>query len=158
MARKFIRRQTLCFLLLVISLTGLGMCQAVEKDEQNSDSNAKEQVLKIADEANQAVLNRSTSTADGLLADEIVWLTSRGEILSKAQVLANIQSGKQTRLSEKSDDNQLHVHGDTVILYATTKPQSGSKEQASPRMTTTVFVKEGGRWKIVARGETVVIP
>jgi ketosteroid isomerase-like protein len=156
MGHESMVRRTVRLLSLVIALMATGMCQDTGKDA-NSVSKAKEEILKIADEANQAVRNRSSVRLDGLFADEMVWLTSRGEILTKPQVLDNIRSGKQTGLSEKTDDKELHVHGDTVILYTTTKPQAGAKDKSSPRMTTTVFVKEDGLWKIVAHGDTVVL-
>jgi len=135
------------------------MCQGAEQNDEKSASKTKEEVLKIEEEANQAVLTRSSSMLDALIADEMVWLTHGGEILTKAQVLASTRSGKLTGFSEKTDDRQLHVHGDTVVLYTTTRPQggNGSKGRASPKMTTTVFVKQAGVWKIVAYGETVVM-
>lgn len=151
MVRRIVR-----LLFLVGMLGATGICQGTEQDAKLV-SKAKEEVLRIEDEANQAVRNRSSSRLESLFADEMVWLTSRGEILTKPQVLDDIRSGKQAGLSEKTDDKQLHVHGDTVILYTTTKPQAGSKEESSPRMTTTVFVKKDGLWKIVAHGETVVL-
>jgi len=157
MVHESIVRRTVRLLLLVVTVVATGLGQGPEQDSK-SVSKAKEEVLKIEDEANLAVRNRSSSRLDSLFADEMVWLTSRGEILTKAQVLDNIRSGKQTGLSEKTNDKQLHVHGDTVILYATTKTQANAKEERSPKMTTTVFVKEDGLWKIAAHGETVVVP
>ena len=147
-------RRTVRLLFVVVTLVAAGICQGAEQDK--SASKAKEEVLKIEDEANQAVKNRSSGRLDSLFADEMVWLTSTGEILTKPQVLDNIRSGKTAGLSEKTDDKQLHVHGNTVILYTATKPRSGAKEE-SPKMTTTVFVNVGGLWRIVAHGETVVL-
>jgi len=156
MVRESMVARTLCLLLLGITLLAIGLCQGTEQNDAKSVSKAKDEVLTVEEEANQAVMNRNSGTLDGLFADEMVWLTSRGEILTKAQVLENVRSGKQTSLWKKTDDRQLHVHGDTVVLYITMKPQVGSKDD-SERMTTTVFVNESGRWKIVAHGETVAM-
>jgi ketosteroid isomerase-like protein len=150
-------RRTALLVMLVASLLATGICQGTEQDAK-SVAKTREEILKIEDEANQAVKNRNSGRLDSLFADELVWLTTRGEIFTKPQVLDDVQSGKQTGLLDKTDDKQLHVHGDTVILYTATKAQAGSKEERSPRMTTTVFVKKDGLWKIVAHGETVVLP
>ena len=148
-------RRVALLVMMFSSLVATGICQGT--GDAKSVAKTKEEILKIEDEANQAVKTRNSSRLDSLFADELVWLTTRGEIVTKPQVLDDVRSGRQTGLLDKTDDKQLHVHGDTVILYTATKPQAGSKDGKSPRMTTTVFVKKDGLWKIVAHGETVVL-
>jgi len=151
-------RAGLGVLLLAVASVGVFAGQAGSHDEASSVERSKKEVLKVEQELNHAVLKNTGSTLDRLLADEMVWLTSSGEMLTKSQVLDEIRAGKQSEFSIRADDKQVSVHGDTVIIYSNSKGRASvtAKDGSSTSRVTEVFVKLGGHWKLVAFGETFV--
>jgi hypothetical protein len=62
-------------------------------------------------------LKNDTNALDRTFADQMVWLTSTGQLLSKAEVLADIRARDLAEYSFESNDDELRVYGDTVVLY-----------------------------------------
>lgn len=151
-------RAGLFFLLIAAASGGVSAGQPSGLDKASSVERTKKEVLKVEQELNRAVLKNTGSTLGRLLADEIVWLTSSGEMLTKSQVLDRIGAGKQSEFSIHSEDKQVSVHGDTVIIYGDVKGRASGtlKDESSTSRVTEVFVKLGGQWKLVAFGETFV--
>lgn len=146
------------FLLLAAASAGVSAGQAGGHDGTNSTEKSKKEVLKVEQELNSALLKNTGSALDRLLADEMVWLTSSGEMLTKSQVLDEIRAGKQSEFSIHAADKQISVHGDTVIIYSNAKGRAAGtvKDESSISRVTEVFVKLGGQWRLVAFGETLV--
>jgi ketosteroid isomerase-like protein len=147
-------------IVLMLALAGMGVSggKAAKRAETNSSDQTTKEVRKVEQDLQHAVLKSDTKTLDQALANEMIWLTSKGQFLTKSEVLAAIQSGNQGEFSFNSDDNQLNVYGQTVVVYRTTKGQVKDTDKTEPptRTVTDVFVKQDGQWKLVAHGSTVV--
>jgi hypothetical protein len=144
----------------MLALAGMGSSggKAARRAETNSSDKTTKEVLKVERDLQQAVLKGDTKTLDQTLANEMIWLTSKGRFLTKSEVLAAIQSGNSVEFSFNSDDNQLNAYDQTVVVYRTTKEQVKDTDKNGPpaRTVTDVFVKQDGQWKMVAHGSTVV--
>jgi ketosteroid isomerase-like protein len=116
----------------------------------------KKEVLKFEEERNQALLRGDTETLDHMYADELAWTNPSGEILTKAQVLANLKSETQNFFRIKHDDRSLLVYGDTVVLTAHTVSTERYKGNTFnyPRRSTNVYIKRDGRWELIAHHAT----
>ena len=142
-------------LLLTFAWAVVSSAQSIDQSDASLVAKNKKEVLKVEQELDHAVLKNATDALSRLLSDQVVWLTPTGEFLTKAQVLADIHSGE---FASKSDDRQLSVYGNTVVVYSTTKPgeEKASKKETPSKRVTDVFVKEGGQWKLIAHGGTFV--
>src|ERR1700693_2448066 len=145
-------RRMLLFLVLTVAGMGIYPIKAAEHVDAGSTEKTKNEILKVEDELIQAISKDDANTLDRSFADEIVWLTSTGQFLTKAEVLANIHSRNLTGFPIKSDEKELHVYGDTDVVYSKTP----NKSETEPRTITDVFVKRDGKWKLVAHGATVI--
>lgn len=123
------------------------------------DSGSTEQALiKIEQELTDGLIKKDTSAFERHLADNGVFTDPDGKVMTKSQLIADIKSGDLKIDSSKIDDMKVHVFKDTaVVTYATadTGTYKGKPITGRYRWTDT-FVKNGGRWQIVAGQGTKV--
>src|SRR5579863_4575756 len=109
-------------LYLVLTVVGMGIypIKAAGHVDAGSTEKTKKEIIKVEEEVIQAISKDDANTLDRICADEIVWLTPTGQFLTKTEVLANIHSRNLMGFSIKSDEKELHVYGDTVVVYSKT--------------------------------------
>ena len=110
----------------------------------------KAEVLKVEQENTEAVARGDIATLDRIYSDELSF-SARGELLTKAQVLDNIKSGKFDNKVPIHKDIKAHVFGDTVVLtgYSTSIVHYKGKETHGPRWFTNVYIRRNGQWQMV---------
>lgn len=145
--------------LLTVALVGLAKGQGTDRNDAKSDEEIKKELLKFEDERNAAILKHDTAVLDRMYADGIVWIMSNGDLLTKAQVLANIGSGNQLLSSIQHSDRHLHVYGNTVVLTAqsVSRERYKGKDVTIPRRFTNVYVKRNGQWMVVSHSVTFIV-
>jgi ketosteroid isomerase-like protein len=98
----------------------------------------------------------------GFWADEYIFINPRGERLTRADRMANVQSGQTAfdSLGHAQQEEQIKVYGDDVAVYTTLLSiqgrYSGQGEQGAYRGLV-VWVRRGGRWQQVASQLTPVL-
>jgi hypothetical protein len=119
----------------------------------------KSEVLHVEEIRNKAMLEHDTSVLSRIYADDLAWTNPSGEVLTKAQVLADLESGKQKFFTIKHDQIRLHVYGSTVIADGRSTSALQYKEKVSrgiARRFLNVYVKTNGEWLLVAHSQTVI--
>jgi ketosteroid isomerase-like protein len=118
----------------------------------------KQQVLKSEDLQNQALLKNDADLLGSMCADELAWTNASGVLLPKAQMLADLRSGKQKNETIKHEDIRLHVYGTTVVVtgLSTSTYQYKGKTFIGSRRFTNVWIKQGGRWMLVVHHVSAV--
>ena len=110
---------------------------------------------KVQEELHQAALTNDEDALDRIIADQQVTNDERfgrGEILTKAQVLADLRNGRQHVDKHKHDHVRLVAFGgNTVVLTgrSTSTLHHDGKLSNGPRLLTEVWVKMDGRWQRV---------
>jgi hypothetical protein len=123
------------------------------KDQSNKQSGKVEQVLKnIEQEMDDGVVKGDTSPSERYLADNSIFTGPDGMVTDKARSIADLKSGDLKIESSKLDDMKVQVYGNTaVVTYGTTdKGTYRGKDISSKYRWTDVFVKQNGKWQIVA--------
>jgi ketosteroid isomerase-like protein len=147
---------------IVLLVFGSQVAQAQQPAvSASSVEEIKKEILKVEDERNDAIMKGDVATLDKMYSDEIAWTNPKGELLTKKEVLAHLQSGEQKFFSIKHSDRQLHVYGDSVVVMTVfTRSSVRYKGQTSdaPRRFTNVFVKQNGQWILVVHQATPVLP
>src|SRR5579872_2261372 len=149
--------RVLVFSSLIFVCIGVPVGLGAQEKHAKSVEETRKEVFTVEQELRHAVRQDTEDTLDRLLADHMVWLAASGEILTKTQVLANIRSGDRTGLLIRADDRQLHVYGNTAVIYSTTRGghrSTGTDEMSPRKVVTEVFVNQGGQWRLVAYGAT----
>jgi ketosteroid isomerase-like protein len=116
---------------------------------------AKDEILKIDEERNQALQKGDVATLDRIYSDDLVYTNASGIILTKAQHLADVKGKSLNFISFKHDDVQVTVHGDAGFLTGISKSvveYHGSVSHSSRRFLN-VFMKKDGQWQCVAHFE-----
>jgi ketosteroid isomerase-like protein len=116
---------------------------------------AEQEVLKVENDWNQALVKRDTASLPRFYADEYLYTDADGLVWDRTQDLANLTSGSAARLSTyKLDDTKVRIVGDVAIVTGR-NTITGVFERVSSNVSgsyrfTDVFVKRAGRWQCVA--------
>jgi ketosteroid isomerase-like protein len=111
----------------------------------------RQQILKSEDLQNQALLKNDADLLGSMCADEVAWTNASGVLFNKAQMLADLRSGKQKNETIEHQDIRLHVYGTTVVVtgLSTSTYRYNGKTFVGSRRFTNVWIKQGGKWMLV---------
>jgi ketosteroid isomerase-like protein len=125
---------------------------------QNKSSVAEQDVMRIEKEMLAAALKGDAGPSERYLADTYVFTGPEGVSMGKAQSIEDLKSGYLKLQAASLDDTKVQVYGDTAIVtyFSKDKGTYKGKDITGKTRWTDVFVKQKGRWMIVAsHGSTV---
>lgn len=113
---------------------------------------AEQDVMRIEQEMLAAVLKGDTSPSERYLADSYTFTGPDGLTTGKAQIIEDLKSGNLKLQAASLDDSKVQVYGNTaVVTYASNdKGTYKGKDISGKTRWTDIFVKQKGRWMIVA--------
>lgn len=153
------RRRCPGLILLLIALScAAGLEAAVPEDASKSAEETKQEILQVNEAVGKAIRTKDTEGLARLLYDDFVYTNQTGEVLSKAQMLANIRSGKLTTVQQRYDNLVPHLFGNTAVLTGVSKTTLvyAGKRSDGPRRFTRVYVRQGGVWRLAAQHVSLV--
>jgi ketosteroid isomerase-like protein len=120
---------------------------------------AEQEIIKLENEWGDALIKHDPAPIDKMLADDFIGTTGEGAVYTKAQLLANVKSGKEDIISMVDDEVKVHVYGDAAVISArnTIKVRVEGKETIFLDRYTDTWIKRDGRWKCIA-GHNSTIP
>jgi ketosteroid isomerase-like protein len=145
-------------ILRVIGLMAL-VCPGMAKAQSDVPSQAiQQEVLKTEAARDEAMQKADMAVLNRIYADNVVIVNTRGVHLTKAQRLADFQSGDLKFLSFDQGDYSFHIYGETVVLNgrANSAVQFHGKVNRVPRKFTLTYIKLNGEWRLVAQNETLI--
>ena len=154
MPRRYCLLSLLAFSLFGLVISGGGRAQ----NAPGSVEQAKKEVLKVSEEIDKVV---ATNDADGIgpyLSEELEYTLQTGEVLGKADWQARMRSKGINMLALKHEVSHVHVfNGDTVVLTGRSESTVIFKGKLSntPRRFTRTFIKQDGKWLMVAQHVTL---
>ena len=125
-----------------------------------NDAQTKNEILDLEHQRNEAILKGDAAALERMTADEYTFITLRGELRTKAEIVKGFKSGSFHYDSRKIFDLNVRLYGDTAIVTGRSV-QSGkedSKDYSGDYRFTRVYVKQGGHWQTVALQTTAVSP
>jgi ketosteroid isomerase-like protein len=151
--------------LFLVMLATPGVVGGQQIGGANTNADMEKEILKIDDEKDHAMQRYVASHGDAgraeldqIYADDLVFVTTHGALLSKAQRLEDLRSGSLKFISFGRDSYSLHVYGDTVVMTgrATSEVIYQGKVNRVPRRFTNVYIKLAGQWRLVAHQATTI--
>jgi ketosteroid isomerase-like protein len=141
---------------VLIAFACPGIVQA--QDNVPSQTSIQQEVLKTEAARDEAMQKADMAVLNRIYADNVVIINTRGLSLTKAQRLADFQSGDLKFLSFDQGDYSFQIYGDTAILNgrANSVVQFHGKVNRVPRQFTLTYIKLNGEWKLVAQNETLI--
>ncbi|GEM_PF-320801 len=127
---------------------------------QTQTESVQQELIKLENELNDAWVNRDIVPFDRILADDYVGTDEEGNVMTKAQELANIKSGAYLSTSAVKDDIKVRVYGDAAVVTGrgTYKGRYKGKEYTNRYRWTDTWVKDNlGRWRCVAFHDSKIV-
>jgi len=149
---------------LLVGLT----CIAVGQDKPKGDkdkpkgekvaaaSSTEQAVRQLFDGLVSSYAKNDAAVLGGIMADDFTFTTPFGEVMTKEQRLAEIKPGGIQFDSYTADDVNVRVYGDTAVVTnrASVAGKRGDQDISGQYRVTSIFVKKGGSWQLVAAQST----
>ncbi len=120
---------------------------------------AEQTLMKMEQEMTDAVIKGDMTVYDKYAADNAVFTDPGGVLTNKAQSIAMFKAGDLKIESSKIEGMKVQMFGNTaVVTYRTTdKGMYKGRDISGQYSWTDVFVKMGGKWKLVAGQGTPIM-
>lgn len=151
-------RGILLLAVLVVASGGYAQAQASAGNDANQEQ-IKKEILQIEEERSQALLKGDVDKLKQIYGDHLAYLTDRGQVLTLAQHLANVQGRKQVFNSLIHKDVKVHIQGNTVAVTGLSLSDvryTDQKAEPQPRRYTNVWIKQDGQWRCIVHYDTPV--
>ena len=143
---------------VVITAASIGVAQ--EPSASSSDKTSVEETIrKLDNERIQAQIHADAAALDRIYAADFIGVGPSGTVRAKPQVLADFTSGDLKFQSITTDDVQVRVYGNTAVETGRSIMIGQDKGKAVPRDNrfTRVWIKQFGRWRLVANHYSTLI-
>ena len=100
----------------------------------------------------QAMVQVDTAALQEILADDLVYIHGRSaRVITKAQVIAELESGEQRYWSIEVENLTVRAYGSTAVVNGTNTMGTGpeGQERRFRIRFIDVYVKRRGRWQMV---------
>lgn len=138
----------------------LSSCFPVLAQNSGNAVKSEQEIKALEAERNQAILKGDAATLERMTADDYTFITLRGELRTKDEIVKGFRSGSFKYDSRTISDLKVRVYGDTAIVTgkATQKGAENGKDYSGDYRFTRVYVKQNGHWSTVALQTTVIQP
>lgn len=121
-------------------------------------TNPEDEIKKLEETRNEAVLHGDVSVLDGMTSDDYTFVTLRGEMRTKQEILKGFASGSFHYDSRQIFDLKVRVYGNTAVVTGRSvqNGMENGKDYSGKYWFTRVYVKQNGRWLTVALQTTPI--
>ena len=148
---EFSVRRTLVIAVLTLTATSiaLGQKQSASADQRSSVEQA---IRQLDNERIQAQIHADAVALDRIYADDFIGVGPSGTVRTKPQVISDFTSGDLKFQSITTDEVQVRIYENTAVETGLSTMVGQDKGKTVPRDTrfTRVWVKQQGRWRLVA--------
>jgi ketosteroid isomerase-like protein len=116
-------------------------------------------IMKMEQEMTDGVIKGDISAYDKYVADSAVFTDPGGMLTNKTQAMAMFKAGDLKIESSKIDGMKVQMFGDTAVVtyMSMDKGTYKGRDISGQYRWTDVFVKMGGKWKLVAGQGTPIM-
>ncbi len=145
-------------ILSIIAHADYAAAQTSSTDVSPTQTNVEREILSLEEARNQAVLHGDVTALDRMTSDDYTFITLRGELRTKSDILKGFASGSFHYDSRQISDLKVRVYGDTAIVTGRSvqKGMENGKDYSGDYRFTRVYVKEKGHWVTVALQTTLI--
>ena len=150
-------RLTFKALLLVIWVSS---CIWAQTQSANATLSPEDEIKSLEQERNKAILNGDAAALDRMTAEDYTFITLRGELRTKSEIVKGFQSGSFKYESREISDLKVRVYGNTAVVTGRSnqKGAENGKDYSGDYRFTRVYVRKNGRWLTVALQTTLIKP
>ncbi len=124
----------------------------------NGKVGAEQALEKLAHEYAEALTKRDVEALDRIWTPDYTFVNLRGELLSKAQRIANIKSGATEFHTMTPQKERLLVHGNFAVEVGriVVEGEYSGRESSGEYRYTCAWIKIRGSWKMLANHITII--
>lgn len=133
----------------IFILSILILCASFASAQSKSEKEVRETVKQWAD----SIVNRDAAALDKILSADLIVTTFDGKTRGKTEELTVVKPNPDVEtVSVENEDLRVKIYGKTAVVTALTKMKFviSGKDVGSNFRYTAVFVRQDGRWQIVA--------
>ena len=148
------------FVIGVLIFTTVSIALAQTQSARRNQNRSVEQVIRQLDyERIQAQIGANALALNRIYADDFIGIGPSGTVRTKAQVISDFTSADLKFQSITTDDVRVRVYGNTAVETGRSNMIGQDKGKAVPRDNrfTRVWVKQDGRWRLVANHYSALI-
>src|ERR1041385_5486254 len=141
------------FVIAVLLLTAVSVALGQKQSARTSQRRSVEQAIRQLDnERIQAQIHADAAALERIYADDFIGVGPSGTVRNKAQVISDFTSGDLKFQSITTDEVRVRVYENTAVESGRSTMNGQDKGKAVPHDTrfTRVWVKQEGRWRLVA--------
>jgi ketosteroid isomerase-like protein len=132
-----------------------------QAQQESTDKNSEQEVRQMIEKYRAAILRRDIPTLEKIWADDYVFVNASGEVVTKAQRLANLKSGATTLESineEQKPEVRVYQNSAVATSRVTLKGQYSGQPVSGQYRSTHVWVKGSNGWQLVSNQLTALSP
>ena len=145
-------------ILLSVLLTIVAATAAPAQSESKaapSKRSVEGQLIELERQMSAALVREDAAVLDRLWSNDLVFTFPNGKVSNKAQRLAGQKPTAPSSQSESetiNDEVKVHLYRNTAVVtvLSTWKGKANNQEYSSQFQATHVWVKQQGRWQLVA--------
>lgn len=146
-------------LILIIVTSNFVQCQIVEK-KSGTQSKFEQEVILVHKERLNALSRGDVSTLDRIVGADLIYVSPRGKVQSKQEIVSDMKSGKLKVNSIIPLEMNVRVFGNTAVVnyFTDTKFVDNGNDYNTQIRATSVYVKRQKQWQLVSQQMTRVEP
>ncbi len=119
---------------------------------------ARDEISALETARNSAIVHGDAAALERMTSDDYTFITLRGELRTKAEIVKGFSSGSFKYSSREISDLNIRVYGNAAVVTgrASQKGAENGKDYSGDYRFTRVYVKQDGRWLTVALQTTLV--
>ena len=129
--------------------------------QESRSSTSEQEVRQAIEKYRAALLRRDIPALEQIWTDDYFFVNASGEMLTKAQRLANLKSGATTLESiNEEEDLKVRIHQKTAVATSrvTIKGQYSGQQTSGQYRSIHIWVKGPTGWQLVANQLTALAP
>ena len=140
------------FAMAVVAFSAAANASAQEQGAVKDPNRTVEVIRKLDNERIQAQIHADAAALERIYADDFIGVGPSGTARTKPQVISDFTSGDLRFQSITTEDVRVRVYGNAAVETGRSTMIGQDKGQTVPRDTrfTRVWVKQQGRWRLVA--------
>ena len=147
-------KHILLSVLLTIMVAAPALAQSESKAAPSKRS-VEVQLIELERQLSEALVKEDAVVLDRLWSNDLVFTFPNGKVSNKAQRLAGQKPAAPSSQSESettNDEVKVYLYGNTAVVtvLSTWKNKTNNQEYSSQFQATHVWVKQEGRWQLVA--------
>jgi hypothetical protein len=140
-------------ILVVITFVAASVAAQSNRKAISPAQKVERELIELERQLSEALVRQDASVLDRLWSETLVFTFPDGHISNKAQRLAAQKpSADPNQLTNRNEEVKVYPYGNSAVVTVRSKwvDKAGTQPYGNPYQATHVWVKQHGRWQLVA--------